>query len=150
MSKQPSVDIDSAVQLRLLVPHQAPRPLSATLKFRSCDPYAVTVCFRGAGETVEWVFARDLLSQAVNAGFAGEGDVRVRLLVPPGQSLDAACDGMECGEGFTCACPEPGCAAPDCVEVGRCESPRPCDAIREQRCDGGALALVCAPKESDE
>lgn len=90
MSKQPSVDIDSAVQLRLLVPHQAPRPLSATLKFRSCDPFAVTVCFRGAGETVEWVFARDLLSQAISKGFAGEGDVRVRLLVPPGQPLDAA------------------------------------------------------------
>lgn len=90
MSKPPSVDIDSSVQLRLLVPHQAPRPLSATLKFRSSDPFAMTVCFRGAGESVEWVFARSLLSTAIATGFSGEGDVRVRLLVPPGAQVSAA------------------------------------------------------------
>lgn len=90
MSKPPSVDIDSSIQLRLLVPHQAPRPLSATLKFRSCDPFAVTVCFRGAGEAVEWVFARELLTSAIRDGFAGEGDVRVRLLVPPGSPITSA------------------------------------------------------------
>lgn len=90
MSKPPSVDIDASVQLRLLVPHQAPRPLGATLKFRSCDPFAVTVCFRGGGEAVEWVFARELLSTAIRKGFAGEGDVRVRLLVPSGASVSSA------------------------------------------------------------
>lgn len=90
MSKPPSVDIDSSIQLRLLVPHQAPRPLSATLRFRSSDPYAVTVCFRGAGEAVEWVFARDLLRDAITNGSAGEGDVKVRLLVPPGTPVSVA------------------------------------------------------------
>lgn len=90
MSKTPSVDIESSIQLRLLVPHQAPRPLSATLRFRSCDPYALTVCFRGAGEAVEWVFARDLLAEAISKGSSGEGDVRVRLLIPPSSPLSAA------------------------------------------------------------
>lgn len=90
MSRQPSVDIDSSVQLRLLVPHQAPRPLAAVLRFRSNDPFAVTVCFTGTGEAVEWVFARDLLTRALAHGHCGEGDVRVRLLLPPGgQAGDA-------------------------------------------------------------
>ncbi|PIE27236.1 MAG: hypothetical protein CSA58_05495 [Micrococcales bacterium] len=84
MSNQPSVDIDSSVQLRLLVPHQTPRSLSAVLRYRSTDPFAVTVSFTGSGDAVEWVFARDLLLTALAEGHCGDGDVRVRLLIPPG------------------------------------------------------------------
>ncbi len=73
-----------AAHLRLLVPHQTPRSLSAVLRYRSTDPFAVTVSFTGSGDAVEWVFARDLLLTALAEGHCGDGDVRVRLLIPPG------------------------------------------------------------------
>lgn len=77
MTGIPSVQIDTCIELRLLVPEQPSLPLPVSLRYGSCDPYAVTVQFHGADEQVEWVFARDLLA----AGLAGEdglGDVRVR------------------------------------------------------------------------
>lgn len=90
---------------------------------------------------------------------SGPSDVRVQrdvwLAFVPGEvraasvRLDAACEGVACGEGTTCACAEAGCSAPDCVEVGRCDAPRACEGGREQRCEEGGLALSCAPMEID-
>ncbi len=46
------------------------------LRYDTADPYAVHATFHtGAEETVEWVFARDLLAEACTG--PGTGDVRV-------------------------------------------------------------------------
>lgn len=77
-----SADITVDMTLRL-VGHQADLDLPARLQYRPADPYAVRLIF-GLGaceETVEWVFARELLSAGMNAS-AGEGDVRI---APAGQ-----------------------------------------------------------------
>jgi hypothetical protein len=55
--------------------------LSAQLEYRVDDPYAVSATFEvGDGETVRWLFARDLLDEGL-VHPVGEGDVHVS----PGQ-----------------------------------------------------------------
>jgi hypothetical protein len=47
------------------------------LRYDTADPYAVHATFHtGAEETVEWVFARDLLAEGLHRP-TGTGDVRV-------------------------------------------------------------------------
>lgn len=79
MNGIPSVQVDACIELRLLVPEQPSMPLPVSLRYGSCDPYAVTVQFHGADEQVEWVFARELLVAGL-AGAEGLGDVRVRAV----------------------------------------------------------------------
>jgi hypothetical protein len=61
----------------LVVPQHAIVPLVASLFYSGEDPYAVRMAFHvGTDEPVEWIFARDLLSEGMT-GPSGEGDVRV-------------------------------------------------------------------------
>jgi hypothetical protein len=62
---------------RLIVPQQTIVPLVANLYYSSEDPYAIRIAFHvGLDEPVEWIFARDLLSNGLK-GRDGLGDVRV-------------------------------------------------------------------------
>lgn len=76
MSAQPAT-VTTELALRLVVPGDASVPVLADVRYDPGDPYAVQVTFHtGAGETVEWTFARQLLTDGV-ARPVGEGDVRV-------------------------------------------------------------------------
>jgi hypothetical protein len=73
--------ITADMALRLVVPGSASLPVLASLRFDVSDPYAVHVAFRTGGEerpgdTVEWTFARQLLTDGVTRP-VGEGDVQV-------------------------------------------------------------------------
>lgn len=76
MSAQPAT-VTTELALRLVVPGDASVPVLADVSYDGGDPYAVRVTFHtGAGETVEWTFARQLLTDGVTRP-VGEGDVRV-------------------------------------------------------------------------
>ena len=72
--------VTSDLQLRLVVPGTTPLPVRAGLRYDVTDPYAVQVAFHtgsgGDSDTVEWTFARALLSEGVSAP-VGDGDVQV-------------------------------------------------------------------------
>ena len=74
--------VSSELQLRLIVPGTPSLPVRADLLYDMHDPYAVQVAFHtsaagaGAGDVVEWTFARQLLSEGVHQP-CGEGDVQV-------------------------------------------------------------------------
>jgi hypothetical protein len=60
----------------LVIPRQASVPVTASLFYTGNDPYAVRMTFHaGPDETVEWIFARDLLRAGLTEP-AGVGDVR--------------------------------------------------------------------------
>jgi len=73
---QPRVDVESSVQLRLVVADADAVPLPVSLRYSAADPYAVRAVFSGDGMEVEWVFARDLLRTGL-ASPVGDGDVHV-------------------------------------------------------------------------
>ena len=73
---QPHVDVESSVQLRLVVADADAVPLPVSLRYSSTDPYAVRAVFSGDGMEVEWVFARELLRTGL-ASPVGDGDVHV-------------------------------------------------------------------------
>ena len=76
MSAQPQF-VTSELALRLVVPDGASLPVTASLHYDVADPYAVSVTFHtGSSESVRWTFARQLLTDGVEAP-VGEGDVRV-------------------------------------------------------------------------
>ncbi|HVE74743.1 MAG TPA: SsgA family sporulation/cell division regulator [Mycobacteriales bacterium] len=70
--------VTNEVLLRLVVPGSSSLPVRAELRYDVTDPYAVQVCFHTGsdGDTVEWTFARQLLSDGVSTP-AGEGDVQI-------------------------------------------------------------------------
>jgi hypothetical protein len=70
------VDVEAAVQLRLVVADADAVPLPVSLRYSAADPYAVRAVFSGDGMEVEWVFARDLLRTGL-ATPTGDGDVHV-------------------------------------------------------------------------
>ena len=72
----PHVDVESSVQLRLVVADADAVPLPASLRYSATDPYAVRAVFSGDGMEVEWVFARDLLRTGLVCP-TGDGDVHV-------------------------------------------------------------------------
>ncbi|MGZ6827992.1 MAG: SsgA family sporulation/cell division regulator [Mycobacteriales bacterium] len=84
------VTLSTGMQLRLVVPGATPLPVRADLSYDADDPYAITVSFHtGSGptaDTVEWTFARQLLTDGV-AGPAGQGDVRVWPLEVDGEPV---------------------------------------------------------------
>lgn len=43
------------------------------------DPWAVTFAFASGENMVEWTFARELISDAIEAGISGTGDVRIAV-----------------------------------------------------------------------
>ncbi len=70
--------VSCELHLRLVVSSESSLPVPAGLRYDTADPYAVHATFHtGAEETVEWVFARDLLADGLIAD-AGDGDVRIR------------------------------------------------------------------------
>jgi hypothetical protein len=73
---QPHVDVESSVQLRLVVADADAVPLPVSLRYSASDPYAVRAVFSGDGMEVEWVFARDLLRTGLGSP-VGDGDVHV-------------------------------------------------------------------------
>lgn len=69
--------VTAVLDLRLVVPGSSSLPVVADLSYEAGDPYAVHVAFHtGATEVVEWVFARQLLTDGVTRP-VGEGDVQV-------------------------------------------------------------------------
>lgn len=75
MRRAADVTVDMTLHL---TGSEAGMDLPARLRYEAGDPYAVRLIF-GLGateETVEWVFARELLSSGMTAP-AGEGDVRI-------------------------------------------------------------------------
>lgn len=79
MNGDPTVEVDTSIELRLLVGEQPSLPLPVSLRYGASDPYAVTVRFYGPDEHVEWVFARELLALGLT-GEQGLGDVKVRAV----------------------------------------------------------------------
>ena len=72
----PHMDVEAAVQLRLVVADAAAVPLPVSLRYSSADPYAVRAVFSGDGMEVEWVFALELLRTGLTCP-VGDGDVHV-------------------------------------------------------------------------
>ncbi|HEV2452191.1 MAG TPA: SsgA family sporulation/cell division regulator [Streptosporangiaceae bacterium] len=69
--------VSAELGLMLVVPQRATVPLVASLSYSADDPYAVRMAFHvGTDETVEWIFARDLLGVGMDE-LSGEGDVQV-------------------------------------------------------------------------
>jgi hypothetical protein len=71
---RPHVDVEMAVQLRLIVADTDAVPLPVSLRYSASDPYAVRAVFSGDGMEVEWVFARELLRIGLTRP-TGDGDV---------------------------------------------------------------------------
>lgn len=71
------------VEMRILSSDGGSLPLRCTLSYSTSDPYAVTAAFRSGDGVVAWVFARELLIDAMGAP-AGHGDIR---LTPNGGTL---------------------------------------------------------------
>lgn len=87
MTPRPAA-VTSDLELRLVVPGSAAVPVPAALCYDPADPYAVRVTFQTGGDrgTVEWAFARQLLTEGVTRP-VGEGDVRVWPTRAGGQSV---------------------------------------------------------------
>ncbi|RJK92942.1 SsgA family sporulation/cell division regulator [Vallicoccus soli] len=84
MTGRPTATVTCQLDLQLVVPGEATVPLPVVLRYRGEDPYAVHAEFRtGVDESVDWVFARDLVAEGVQRP-AGEGDVRVWPSAGPG------------------------------------------------------------------
>ncbi len=75
----PIASVSTELELRLVVPGGPSLPVLAGLRYQADDPWAVRVTFQTGAEedaTVEWMFARQLLTDGVRHA-VGEGDVRV-------------------------------------------------------------------------
>lgn len=73
----PTVSAQAKAVLRQLDESMCKSPLTVGLLYDASDPYAVRASFHvGKNESVEWVFARDLLRRGLK-GPAGSGDVRI-------------------------------------------------------------------------
>jgi hypothetical protein len=69
--------VSTELVLDLLMPGDAPVPVTARFGFRTEDPFAVTLNFLvEGGEWVTWTFARSLLEGGLNAP-SGDGDVQL-------------------------------------------------------------------------
>lgn len=69
--------VSAELELRVVIPQRTPLPVPASFSYSREDPYAIHVAFHvGEDKSVEWTFARDLLSMGTVSG-EGMGDVRV-------------------------------------------------------------------------
>jgi hypothetical protein len=69
-------EVSARLSLALVGPEQTLVPLTASLSYCCADPYAVRVAFKVCtDEPVEWIFARDLLTAALDSR-EGIGDVQ--------------------------------------------------------------------------
>ena len=87
MTSRPAA-VTAEIELRLVVPGSPALPVLASIRYEVDDPYAVHVTFQTGGErgTVEWSFARQLLTDGVTRP-VGEGDVRVWPTHSGGQAM---------------------------------------------------------------
>lgn len=92
--------VSCELHLRLVVSSESSLPVPAGLRYDTADPYAVHATFHtGAEETVEWVFARDLLAEGLHRP-TGTGDVRVWPSRSQGQGV--VCIALSSPEGKPC------------------------------------------------
>jgi hypothetical protein len=83
-------EVSARLSLALVGPEQTLVPLTASLSYCCADPYAVRVAFNVCtDEPVEWIFARDLLTAALDSR-EGIGDVQAW---PSAASCDPAAGG---------------------------------------------------------
>src|SRR3954469_7432856 len=68
--------ITAALTLSLVVPGDEPLPVDATLGYDAADPFAVNLDIAAGDGVVRWSFARDLLTEGVEAP-TGTGDVHI-------------------------------------------------------------------------
>jgi hypothetical protein len=69
--------VTAELELLVVIPPRTTLPVPASFSYSREDPYAIHVAFHvGEGKSVEWTFARDLLSRGI-AEREGIGDVRV-------------------------------------------------------------------------
>ena len=69
--------VSAELELRCVLPEGTIAPVAASLYYSSEDPYAIRMAFHvGGDDSVEWIFARDLLSLGT-MGRQGICDVRV-------------------------------------------------------------------------
>ncbi len=90
---------------RLLVAGDSALPVPTVLRYDPADPCAVYATFHAAGDTVEWIFSRDLLYGGLTND-VGVGDVRVW---PSTQYDDVIYIGLSSPEGealIECPLPE--------------------------------------------
>lgn len=86
MSTRP-LSVAAEIELRLVVPGSASLPVLADLRYEVADPYAVHIAFHTGGtDTVEWTFARQLLTDGVTRP-SGDGDVQVWPAPPAARSF---------------------------------------------------------------
>ena len=86
MGRRPAT-VTAELPLRLVVAGSASVRVLARLRYDVRDPYAVHVSFHSGGdETVQWTFARQLLTDGVTRG-TGDGDVRVWPSSSGGRSM---------------------------------------------------------------
>jgi hypothetical protein len=80
--------VQTELELRLVVPGRPSLPVLVGLRYAAADPWAVCVAFpTGSGDdVVEWLFARQLLTDGVRAA-VGDGDVRVWPAVEDGDRV---------------------------------------------------------------
>ncbi len=75
MSSRP-LTVIAELQVALVVPGATSLPVHASVAYDASDPYAVSMTFHtGAGDAVQWTFARQLLTDGVTSP-TGYGDVR--------------------------------------------------------------------------
>lgn len=97
MNGRVNATVSCELHLRLVVSGDSSLPVPAGLRYETTDPYAVHATFHtGGGETVDWVFARDLLSEGLQRP-SGTGDVRVWPARSRGQ--DIVCIALSSPEG---------------------------------------------------
>ncbi|MFE0730853.1 SsgA family sporulation/cell division regulator [Streptomyces antibioticus] len=74
------ITLEQPVRARLITGEDQELPVSATLRYASAEPFAVSLDFPAevslAGERVTWTFARALLEEGLR-GPAGGGDVHI-------------------------------------------------------------------------
>ncbi|MGH3341412.1 MAG: SsgA family sporulation/cell division regulator [Carbonactinosporaceae bacterium] len=76
-SRAHTTAVTCELHLRLVVSSDSSVPVPAGLRYETSDPYAVHARFyTGDNESVDWVFARDLLNEGIERP-TGAGDVRV-------------------------------------------------------------------------
>lgn len=98
--------VSCELHLRLVVSSESSLPVPAGLRYDTADPYAVHATFHtGAEETVEWVFARDLLAEGLHRP-TGTGDVRVWPSRSHGQGV--VCIALSSPEERPCSRPRRG------------------------------------------
>jgi hypothetical protein len=78
--------VTAALELHLVVPGSDSLPLLAGLSYDVTDPWAVRVSFDTGDSGVEWLFARQLLTDGI-AFATGEGDIRVWPSLTDGERL---------------------------------------------------------------